>query len=85
VAVFPFSLSSGFLIYASILSKTMAIRRFLHYLNKKKKKSSKDSDINREIAFTYPLWIDPINTEQNKVLSFLTIIFPLLFLLFLYL
>jgi uncharacterized membrane-anchored protein YhcB (DUF1043 family) len=78
VAVFPFSLSVGFLIYSHVFSKTMDIRRFLHYLNKKKNNNKlfKDSELDKEIAFTSPLWIDPINTEQNKVLSFLTLIVP---------
>ncbi len=77
VAVFPFSLSVGFLIYTYLFSKTVAIRRFLHYLTKKKKKKLlNDSDIIREIVFTSPLSIDPLNTEQNKALSFLILIVP---------
>jgi CII-binding regulator of phage lambda lysogenization HflD len=76
VAVFPFSLSLGFFIYVYFFSKTLAIRTFLHYL-KKKNSSFKDSEIDREIALTSPLWVDPINSEQNKVLSFLILIIPL--------
>jgi len=54
VAVFPISLSMGFLLYIYYFSKTLAVRRFLHYLKKKSKKSLEDSDLEKEIALTSP-------------------------------
>lgn len=75
LAIFPISLAGGFLVCSVLLSQSIHLRRAIHH-NYAKKKGSGDNVKDKDIHLFAPLWIDPVNVEQNKFLQFLILLIP---------
>jgi TRAP-type C4-dicarboxylate transport system permease small subunit len=75
LAIFPLSMTIGFFICSIFLFTSIRLRSIIHkQYNKSKQKE--ENIKNLPIYFIAPLWIDPVNPEQNKILQFLVLLLP---------
>jgi len=72
---YPISLASGFLLSKVFLSESIRLRRYIHRIYQKKQKRE-DIVKNQRIYLIAPLWLDPANPDQNKIMQFLILLLP---------
>jgi len=75
IAVFPLLISIGFLLFLSLFSDTILLRRKLHDLYKQKD-PARTVFTEEQISLVAPLWIDPLQPKQNQRLKFLLLSVP---------
>ncbi|MCI0699131.1 hypothetical protein L0337_44905 [candidate division KSB1 bacterium] len=78
ILIFPLVLAIGFWLYASSFYETAKLRRAFHdfYLQKDPQQIILTD---QQIALIAPLWMDPINTEQNWKLKLAVLLLPIFF------
>jgi F5/8 type C domain len=76
ITIFPFALAGGFLVCTSILVETMRIRR--DYYKYHPKKDNGNTLYEDEVARTAPLWLDPKDDKQNKIMRVLVLLLPII-------
>jgi len=77
--IFPIALTGGFAMCASMFVDTQSYRRY--YLNFHPKRIDVDGIARNlsddEISLSAPLWLDPKNDKQNKVVRALVLFIPM--------
>jgi len=76
VSLFPVSLAVGFLVCSLLIKDMTRLRRLIHY-SYQKKSSTSSIVADLKVAYIAPLWIDPSNPEQSKLLRFLVLSVPM--------
>lgn len=77
IAAFPVALGVGFLISASYLANSIQLRKELHVWYKSKYKEVTKSLLDERIALIAPLWIDPSNSVNIRIMKFTVFMIPL--------
>jgi hypothetical protein len=75
VAAFPIALGIGFLVYVSLLSNVIRLRRELHIWYKMKDEG-KNALEEQKISLLAPLWVYPIDTKVQQSLRFIILLIP---------
>jgi hypothetical protein len=76
ITVFPFVLGGGFLVCASILVETIRIRKA--YFEFHPMTRGRGRIRAGEVARTAPLWLDPKDENQNKIIRIFVLLLPLI-------
>ncbi|HEY7108426.1 MAG TPA: hypothetical protein VH415_03265, partial [Nitrososphaeraceae archaeon] len=76
ITVFPFAVAGGFLVCTSILVETILVRRdYFKFHSKRDNGHSLNDD---EVARTAPLWLDPRDDKQNKIIRTFVLLLPMI-------
>lgn len=86
LAIIPVGLSTGFLLCSRWLSEAIQIRKRIHAIRHCQKiedrKERQESDKDDELSQIAPLWIDPANPKQNKILQLTILSIPVVIFIF---
>ena len=75
IAIFPIILAIGFLVVASQLRETIQLRKSFHQLYQRKDPTRTVLN-DQQIALIAPLWIDPENTNKQKLARLIILSIP---------
>jgi hypothetical protein len=77
IATFPVALAIGFLISASYLANSIQVRKELHSWYKTRYKDVDQSLLDQRITLIAPLWVDPSNSVNTRIMKFTIFMIPL--------
>jgi hypothetical protein len=77
IAAFPVALGVGFLVSASYLANSIQLRKELHVWYKSKYKEVTKNLLDERIGLIAPLWINPSNSVNIRIMKFAIFMIPL--------